>query len=121
MNGMDATTGKPIEGEAHLRQSIRDILTTLIGTRIARREYGSWIPALIDQPWNALTRMRLIAATALALMRWEPRVRLTRVAVAPGAEPGAYEMSIEAARLDVTRPTTFNVSVPLRSRPSLVA
>ena len=31
MQGMDATTGKLLTGEAHLRQSIRDILTTRVG------------------------------------------------------------------------------------------
>ncbi len=39
MKGMSAETGKALEGLEHLKQSITDILTTPIGSRIMRREY----------------------------------------------------------------------------------
>lgn len=39
MNGISATTGRPLSGIDHLRQSIRDILTTPIGSRVMRRLY----------------------------------------------------------------------------------
>ena len=71
MRGTNATTGQPIDGVDHLRQSVADILTTPIGSRLMRREYGSRIPALIDQP--------VYAAAAEALMRWEPRIRLQQL------------------------------------------
>jgi hypothetical protein len=79
MIGMNAQTGKPISDLDHIRQSIFDILLTPLGTRIERREYGSLLPELIDAPINARTHVQLYAASATALMRWEPRVRLTRV------------------------------------------
>ena len=41
MTGMDRETGKSLSGIEHLRQSIRDILTTPIGSRVMRRDYGS--------------------------------------------------------------------------------
>ena len=75
---MSAATGRAIDGEAHLRQSIADILTTPIGTRVMRRDYGSLLPELIDQPFNGATRVRGYGATATAISRWEPRLRLTR-------------------------------------------
>ena len=37
-----------LEANAHLNQSIADILTTPIGTRVMRPDYGSNIPRLID-------------------------------------------------------------------------
>nr|VFK47168.1 MAG: hypothetical protein BECKTC1821D_GA0114238_104214 [Candidatus Kentron sp. TC] len=40
MAGMSAFTGKHFSDIAHLRQSITDILTTPIGSRVMRREYG---------------------------------------------------------------------------------
>lgn len=46
MLGTDANTGKALEGMAHLRQSIRDILGTPLGSRVMRRDYGSELPAL---------------------------------------------------------------------------
>lgn len=81
MNGMDRNTGKPLSAIEHLRQSIADILTTPIGTRVMRREYGSLLPELIDQPQNDATTVRLYAAATAALMRWEPRLRLSRVSI----------------------------------------
>ena len=93
MRGTDANTGKALSGLEHLRQSVRDILTTPIGTRVMRREYGSQLYALLDAPLNRSTLMDLYAATADALRRWEPRLRVTKVQ-ADMPEPGAVVLTI---------------------------
>lgn len=80
MSGMHVTTGRRLDGLDHIRQSIRDILTTPVGSRVMRRDYGSLIPELIDHPVNPANQLRLNAATVMAVARWEPRVSLTRVA-----------------------------------------
>lgn len=72
MIGMNAATGRTSGGDAHLRQSIADILTTPIGSRVMRRDYGSQSADLIDWQVNDSTRLLAYAATAMALMRWEP-------------------------------------------------
>jgi phage baseplate assembly protein W len=87
MNGTDATTGKRLSGLAHLRQSIRDILTTPIGTRVMRRAYGSRLYELVDAPLNRPTTLAIYAAVAEALATWEPRFELQQVA-ARTAGPG---------------------------------
>ena len=87
MDGISATTGKRLTGIDHLRQSIRDILTTPIGSRVMRRDYGSRLFALIDAPMNRSTLLDIYAATAEAIARWEPRFKLQRV-VAASASPG---------------------------------
>ncbi len=112
---MDATTGKPLSGEAHLRQSIGDILSTPIGSRIARRDYGSLLPELIDQPMNQVGRMRLLAATALALLRWEPRIRLTGVRLEAEGATGTYRLALDGIRLDVPPVNArTRLTIPLR-------
>ena len=78
---LDMRTGQPIDGIAHLRQSIRDILTTPVGTRVMRRDYGSGLFDLIDGPLDGERIARIYAATAAALRKWEPRLRLSRVRV----------------------------------------
>ena len=78
--GMNRTSGVRIEDlEAHVKQSIADIVTTPIGSRVMRRDYGSLIPALIDQPLDRSTVLRLYAATAASIMRWEPRLKISRI------------------------------------------
>lgn len=76
---MDRNTGRAITEVEHLRQSIGDILATPIGTRVMRRDYGSLVPALVDQPDNRTTEIRLLSAAASALMRWEPRLQLQQL------------------------------------------
>lgn len=87
---MNRITGKAVTGLEHLRQSIGDILTTPIGSRVMRRDYGSMVPDLIDHPDNMPTQVRVYAAVASALMRWEPRFRLTRIeSLRESDRPGA--------------------------------
>jgi phage baseplate assembly protein W len=98
MIGMNATTGRATSGLDHLYQSIEKILTTPLGTRLARRDFGSELPELVDAPNNPTTRVRLYAAVATALMQWEPRLKLTRVSLAMDASTmygGAQVIDIE--------------------------
>lgn len=111
MNGMHARTGRTVTDLAHLSQSISDILTTPIGTRVMRREYGSQLPDLIDWPTNAATRLLAYAATAMALMRWEPRIRLNRVELFLGDRPGQAVLDLDASYADSNE--ALNLRVPL--------
>jgi phage baseplate assembly protein W len=79
MIGMNAKTGRALAGVPHLSQSISKILTTPLYSRVNRRLFGAELIDLVDAPNNAATRVRLYAAVATALMRYEPRLRLTRV------------------------------------------
>lgn len=107
MKGTNATTGKALDGIDHLRQSIRDILTTPIGTRVMRRDYGSRLFELVDRAVNRKTLLDLYAATAEALAKWEPRLRVERVEVA-SAEPGRIELNLFAEYLPDGRRITVD-------------
>ena len=101
MRGMNRTTGKPIEGNEHLAQSLGDLLSTPIGSRVMRRDYGSLLFELIDRPINGAIRMLMHAATAIALRRWEPRLQLTRVSLAGEPQAGKLTIRIEGRRVDL--------------------
>ncbi|WP_300729037.1 GPW/gp25 family protein [Pseudomonas sp.] len=81
MIGMDRHTGLPISGVEHLRQSIADILTTPLGSRLMRPEYGSTIRRFVDLPVSEGWKSAVQAEAARALKRWEPRLELTQVQV----------------------------------------
>lgn len=98
MRGIDADNGKALAGIEHLRQSVRDILSTPIGSRVLRREFGSQLFQLIDAPMNRSTVMDLYAATADALARWEPRLQLTKVQAAM-PEPGVVVLDLTGVYL----------------------
>lgn len=75
--GMSRTSGKQLGITDHIAQSILDILTTPIGSRIQRRAYGSRFFSLIDSAMNEAGRLRLTAALVDAINKWEPRVKIT--------------------------------------------
>lgn len=95
---MDSSTGKGLAGLDHLRQSVRDILSTPIGSRVMRRDYGSRLFELVDAPVNKSTLVEIYAATATALRKWEPRLKVETVRV-DKAEPGKLSVSLTARYL----------------------
>ena len=107
MTGMDNTTGKPLDGLAHLRQSITDILTTPIGSRVMRRDYGSKLFTLIDAPMHPRGILRIYAAVATALEQWEPRLRLTRVRLNDASIDGRLSLTLEGEYLPDGRSVTL--------------
>lgn len=108
MTGMSRTTGRSINDAApylqHLRQSVHDILSTLVGTRICRRNYGSIVPDLIDQPCNEATKVRLFSATATALTLFEPRLKISQIRIIRFEYQGVWE-------LELTGTVSFNQRV----------
>jgi phage baseplate assembly protein W len=79
MIGINNLLGKHLSGHMHLEQSIRDILTTPIGSRVMMRDYGSRLPELVDAPLTQSTISDIYAATADALDKWEPRYKLVKI------------------------------------------
>ncbi|MHA6894786.1 GPW/gp25 family protein [Ralstonia pseudosolanacearum] len=115
MTGMNKTTGRALSDQGHIGQSVADILSTPIGSRVMRRDYGSAVPDLIDQPLNPATRLRAMSAAVSALVRWEPRIRIASASFWIDAE-GLPVIDIEADRVDGPRRESLGtLSVPLRS------
>lgn len=81
--GFDKNTGTAISDDAHITQSLYDILHTPLGSRVMRREYGSLLSELIDEPDNAAARLKVMSACYMALTRWEMRVSIQRIEVKP--------------------------------------
>lgn len=105
MAGMSRTTGKALDRDEHLRQSIRDILTTPIGSRVHRRDYGSRLFQLVDRPITPALTADATAAAAEALQRWEPRIALERIILEEGTQPtlGILSITVIARRLSDDR------------------
>ncbi|WP_372000894.1 GPW/gp25 family protein [Tistrella mobilis] len=107
MAGMDAAAGGWLADLDHLRQSVRDILTTPIGSRVMLRDYGSRIFDLIDRPVDGALALDLYVAAAEALARWEPRLRVERLALA-AVVPGRITLDIEGRYLPDGRAISLN-------------
>lgn len=107
MAGMSRTTGAALGGFDHLRQSVTDILTTPIGSRVHRRDYGSRLMSLVDRPMNQSLVSEMVAATAEALDRWEPRLRLEQIQINAVTADGHIDLSLVGYYLVNGQQVTF--------------
>lgn len=109
--GMNCVTGKAISDADHIRQSIQDILTTPRGSRVMRREYGSDLFELIDQPQSQTLRLHMMAAIVTALSRWEPRIRITHIDIQSTHFSGRQVVTLTADRVDSDRTDNYQVTL----------
>lgn len=120
MIGMNRHTGAALSGDAHLAQSIGDILSTPLGTRVMRRDYGSLLPELLDRPLNPATRLLMIMASAIAIGRWEPRIAVRQIVFEDGQLGSDFAAGIAAItvighRTDDPDPNALTrLTIPIR-------
>jgi len=81
MRGISSENGQYLSDLDHLKQSLVNILTTPIGTRVMCRDYGSHLFELVDQPINRELIPRIYAAVAEAVDKWEPRFKLEKITI----------------------------------------
>ena len=108
--GLGAKDGHALDGIEHLRQSIIDILTTYPGERVMRPEYGSRVRDLIDRPVNAQWLADLYFNVAHAIARWEPRVKVQRVAATMDT-PGHVTLDLSLRIANAPQASSITVTV----------
>jgi phage baseplate assembly protein W len=114
LSGMARTSGKPLSGLDHIAQSIGDILSTPLGTRVMRRDYGSLLFELTDAPLNRATALLLIAATAMAIARWEPRYTVTRVQLSGDVASGQATVTLTGSLTNQPAPNALTtLTIPI--------
>ncbi|MBB4042013.1 hypothetical protein GGR34_003698 [Microvirga flocculans] len=79
MAGMNRRTGRWLSGWDHLLQSLEVLFSTMVGTRVMRRSFGSVVPALLGRPINQSTVLRFATAVIVAVELWEPRFRIKQI------------------------------------------
>src|SRR5690348_4262781 len=90
-------------GMERIRQSIEQILDTEPGERIMLPEFGCGLRRYLMEPNTLTTRTAITKDVEGSLQRWEPRIRLTEVAVTAGEEPELAWVSISYQRLSDLR------------------
>ena len=108
--GMNRFDGRGLSESQHISQSIQDILTTPLGSRVMRRDYGCAIFELIDQPQSAAVKLQIMAAAVIALTRWEPRIRITEIEVIAGDLNGKMQFNLLTDRIDIQRQQSFEAT-----------
>ncbi|MFD5509710.1 GPW/gp25 family protein [Streptomyces sp. NPDC127051] len=96
-----------VAGAAAVRQSIETILDTEPGERIMRPTFGCGLRRHLMAPNTPATRTAIAAEIGEALTTWEPRIRVTEVAVTPGEEPTLVWIDIAYVHLLDLRPANL--------------
>ncbi|WP_288460619.1 GPW/gp25 family protein [uncultured Enterobacter sp.] len=109
--GMNSQTGLSVSEIEHIRQSVRDILVTPVGSRVMRRKYGSLLSQMIDQPQTPALRLQIMAACYSAIQKWEPRVSLTTITFERSDTDGGLYVDITGTRTETSLP--FSLTIPL--------
>ena len=104
---IDRNTGRPLSDFEHLKQSIITILETPIGSRVYRREFGSELFRLIDEPMNKSLMIDVYAAIASALAQWEKRFQLQNIQ-AKQSESGKITVTLRGIYLVNGEQITFD-------------
>ncbi|MGV8925698.1 MAG: GPW/gp25 family protein [Ewingella sp.] len=107
--GMNSAAGQAITEIEHIRQSVTDILTTPKGSRVMRRDYGSDLPDLIDQPQNPALSLKISSAAYSALMKFEPRITVTSATLNRSEKSTSLE--ITGYRTDSQQALAMSVSL----------
>jgi phage baseplate assembly protein W len=111
MTGLSRITGRPIGGVDLLRQSIEDVLTTPIGTRVLRRDYGSDLPSRIDAPLNGATIADVYADVAQALDAHIADFQLDRVQIIDASGTGRFSFRLDARHPLLDAPLEVSVNL----------
>ena len=102
------------EGEANVRESIAIILMTEAGERVQLADFGAGLGRYLFEPNMAATHVRIAASIEDALKRWEPRISLDGVEVAPDPRDATAALATIAYRLVATGAAErTSVSIPL--------
>ncbi|HUE78387.1 MAG TPA: GPW/gp25 family protein [Sphingomicrobium sp.] len=102
------------EGESNIRESIRIILSTEPGERVALPDFGAGLMSYLFEPNNAATHARIAQSITVALARSEPRVTVEAVDVAEDAVESANAIATINYRLVATGAhERTSVTIPL--------
>ena len=108
--GMSRTDGRTITDTEHISQSLSDILRTPVGSRVMRREYGSLLFDMIDQPQTDALELQIKVAVYMAVLKWEPRVSLTAVETVRQPD-GKMVVNLTGDNADTGEPLSLTIPV----------
>lgn len=106
---MHPQTGEAVTSTLEsIQHAVADILLTPLGSRIERRQYGSLLFRLIDQPLTGALVLMVYAASVTALTQHEDRLQLRSVRLEHTGD-GSAELWIDGRERSTGDPIRFAV------------
>ncbi len=106
MYGMNSENGEISNGTPYLGQLVRDVLITPIGSRVMRRNYGSRLYTLLDNPIDAALVANINVAVVEALTAHVPIISITAIEVNPaeGNQTGKIRLTVMGYLISENKP-----------------
>ena len=95
----------------HINQSLEDIATTPIGSRLMRRDYGTLLANLIDQPISEVLYLKIYSTLYTAYVRWEDRVDISQMNV---VDIKNGQLILDIVGFLKTNGNEINMSIPVQ-------
>lgn len=70
-----------VSDEEDIEQSLRILLSTYPGERITNLEYGCDLRSIVHRPFNSATEARIRDIITLAVLNFEPRIKLNDISI----------------------------------------
>ena len=107
---MSRYTGAEIAELEHIRESLEDIAITPIGSRVMRRNYGTLLFNLIDQPIGEALYLRIYSTLYAAYVRWENRIEISQIQV---VELNKGQLILDIVGFLKSSGSEVNMSIPV--------
>lgn len=108
---MSRYNGSELTELEHIRQSLEDIATTPIGSRLMRREYGTLLASLMDQPIGQALYLKIYSTLYSAYVRWEDRIEISQISV---ADLNKGQLILDVIGFLKTNGNEVNMSIPVK-------
>ena len=95
----------------HMKQSLADIATTPIGSRLMRRDYGTLLANLIDQPISEVLYLKIYSTLHTAYVRWQDRIDISEMNV---ADINNGQLILDIVGFLKTNGNEINMSIPVQ-------
>lgn len=108
---MSRYNGSDLSEIEHIKQSLEDIATTPIGSRLMRRDYGTLLANLIDQPISEVLYLKIYSTLYTAYVRWEDRVDISQMNV---VDIKNGQLILDIVGFLKTNSNEINMSIPVQ-------
>lgn len=90
--------------EAAVKQSVLNLVRTMQGERLFHPEIGSQIYGLLFENFSPITQQVAAKMIEATIIKFEPRVDLTRILVSPAPDNNRIDVEIEFRIKNTTNP-----------------
>lgn len=107
---MSRESGSNMTKIMHIKQSIEDICSTPLGSRVMRRNYGTKLANFIDQPTSEALFLKCCSTIYSGILMWEPRIHVTKISIG-SISSGQMSIDIEAEMVESGQ--SLNLHIPV--------